>query len=375
MAKKHDKEKKSDKGLKRKDYDKALAKLHGELVKLQQWVVHKGLKVCIVFEGRDGAGKGGTIKALTERVSPRIFRVIALPSPTEREKSQMYAQRYLPHLPAAGEVVIWDRSWYNRAGVERVMGFCSEKQAQGFLKMVPKFEQLMIDSGIILLKYWLEVSPEEQTRRLEARIQDPRKIWKLSPMDLESYGRWHDYSRARDEMFEATDTKASPWFVVDSNDKKRARLNIITHLLSLVPYHAPDRPKITLPERRVSNGAPVDAAHLPQVLYVKQTLRSGQVVSHKGDLVIIGDVNPGAEILAEGDITVWGSLRGIAHAGVGGNSLAEIRALNLQPIQIRIASAIARAPDRPRISYASGTGPETARIVEGKIRIQKHKAD
>jgi polyphosphate kinase len=204
--------------------------------------VHKGLKVCIVFEGRDGAGKGGTIKALTERVSPRVFRVIALPAPTEREKSQMYAQRYLPHLPAAGEVVIFDRSWYNRAGVERVMGFCSEDTAQGFLKMVPLFERLMVDSGVILLKYWLEVSPEEQTRRLQARIDDGRKTWKLSPMDLKSYDRWDDYTKARDEMFAATDTSWAPWFVARSEDKKRVRLNVISHILEHVPYKkAPPR--------------------------------------------------------------------------------------------------------------------------------------
>jgi polyphosphate kinase len=251
MAKKSDK---SERKLKQKDYDKQLARLHAELVRLQQWVVHKGLKVCVVFEGRDGAGKGGTIKAITERVSPRVFRVIALPSPTEREKSQMYGQRYLPHLPAAGEVVIWDRSWYNRAGVERVMGFCTEKQAQQFLKVIPEFEDLMIQSGIILLKYWLEVSPEEQTRRLEARINDPRKIWKLSPMDLKSYSRWYDYSRARDDMFEATDTKRSPWFVVNSDDKRRARLNIITHLLSQIPYKATPREKVTLPKRQKGHG-------------------------------------------------------------------------------------------------------------------------
>ena len=196
-----------------------------ELVKLQEWVKYKGLKVCVVFEGRDGAGKGGTIKAITERVSPRVFRVVALPAPTEREKSQMYAQRYIPHLPAAGEVVIFDRSWYNRAGVERVMGFCTEEQAKRFLKVVPLFEKLMVESGIILLKYWLEVSPEEQTRRLEARIDDGRKIWKLSPMDIKSYSRWDDYTRARDEMFAATDTAWAPWYVARSDDKKRARLN------------------------------------------------------------------------------------------------------------------------------------------------------
>jgi len=245
---------KNEKKIKSKDYDKRLAKLHGELVKLQQWVVHKGLKICIVFEGRDGAGKGGTIKAITERVSPRVFRVIALPSPTDREKTQMYGQRYLPHLPAAGEIVIWDRSWYNRAGVERVMGFCTEDQARKFLKVIPAFEKLMVDSGIILVKYWLEVSPEEQTRRLEGRINDPRKVWKLSPMDLKSYSRWYDYSRARDEMFEATDTKHAPWYAVNSDDKKRARLNIITHLLSLVPYKKAPREKVKLPKRDKAHG-------------------------------------------------------------------------------------------------------------------------
>ena len=201
------------KKFKAKDYDRALKKLHVELVKLQRWVVHKGLKVCIVFEGRDGAGKGGTIKAITERVSPRVFRVVALPAPTDREKSQMYLQRYVPHFPAAGEVVIFDRSWYNRAGVERVMGFCTEKQVRGFLAGAPQFEKAMVDSGIILLKYWLEVSPDEQTRRLKARFDDGRKTWKLSPMDIKSYTRWDDYSRARNAMFEATDTAWAPWFV------------------------------------------------------------------------------------------------------------------------------------------------------------------
>jgi polyphosphate kinase 2 len=214
-------------------------------------VVAKGLKVCIVFEGRDGAGKGGTIKAITERVSPRVFRVVALPAPTEREKTQMYAQRYLPHLPAAGEVVIWDRSWYNRAGVERVMGFCTEEQAQGFLKVIPLFEQLMVKSGIILLKYWLEVSPEEQTRRLTARIDDGRKIWKLSPMDLKSYDRWDDYTKARDEMFAATDTPWAPWYVARSEDKKRVRLNLISHLLEHVPYKELKRERIELPKRKI----------------------------------------------------------------------------------------------------------------------------
>jgi polyphosphate kinase 2 len=217
-------------------------------------VVHKGLKVCIVFEGRDGAGKGGTIKAITERVSPRVFRVVALPAPTEREKSQMYGQRYLSQLPAAGEVVIWDRSWYNRAGVERVMGFCSDEQARGFLSVVPGFEKMMVESGIILLKYWLEVSMEEQTRRLAARIDDGRNIWKLSPMDLKSYSRWYEYSKARDAMFEATDTSWAPWYVVNSNDKKRARLNLISHLLSKVPYKKAPREKVKLPDRQKAHG-------------------------------------------------------------------------------------------------------------------------
>ena len=236
--------------LKRKEYERELARLHVEFVKLQQWVVHKGLKVCILFEGRDGAGKGGTIKAMTERVSPRIFRVVALPAPTEREKSQMYAQRYIPHLPAAGEIVIFDRSWYNRAGVERVMGFCTEEQAKHFLEMVPAFEKAIVDSGVILLKYWLEVSPEEQTRRLEARIDDGRKIWKLSDMDLKSYSRWYDYSRARDEMFLATDTSWAPWYVVHSDNKRRARLNALTHILSKIPYEELPRPKVKLPKRQ-----------------------------------------------------------------------------------------------------------------------------
>jgi len=233
-----------------KDYDKALKKLHVELVKLQQWVVGKGLKVCILFEGRDGAGKGGTIKAITERVSPRVFRVVALPAPTEREKSQMYVQRYLPHLPAAGEVVIFDRSWYNRAGVERVMGFCTPEQVDVFLKMVPAVERAIVDSGVILLKYWLEVSPEEQTRRLKSRFEDGRKIWKLTPMDLRSYSRWYDYSRARDDMFAATDTVQVPWFVAMSDDKKKVRLNIISHLLKQVPYKELKREKIKLPARQ-----------------------------------------------------------------------------------------------------------------------------
>jgi len=236
--------------LKNKEYEKELAKLHVELVKLQEWVKLKGLKVCIIFEGRDGAGKGGVIKAITERVSPRVFRVVALPAPTEREKTQMYPQRYMPHLPAAGEVIIFDRSWYNRAGVERVMGFCTEKEAKRFMQVTPLFEQLAVESGIILLKYWLEVSPEEQTRRLEGRINDGRKIWKLSPMDLESYSRWYDYTRARDEMFAATDTAWAPWYVAKSDDKKKVRLNIITHLLGRIPYQEAPRKKVVLPKRQ-----------------------------------------------------------------------------------------------------------------------------
>jgi len=237
-----------------KDYARKMKKLHVELVKLQEWVKHKGLKVCVVFEGRDGAGKGGTIKAITERVSPRVFRVIALTAPTEREKSQMYVQRYLPHFPAAGEVVIFDRSWYNRAGVERVMGFCTEDEAQRFLKVVPLFEKFMVESGILLLKYWLEVSPEEQTRRLGSRIDDGRKIWKLSPMDLKSYNRWYEYSKARDEMFAATDTAWAPWFVARSDDKQRARLNIISHLLGRIPYKTAPREKVKLPKRQKPGG-------------------------------------------------------------------------------------------------------------------------
>jgi polyphosphate kinase 2 len=243
-----------DEKLKNKDYLEQLRLLHVELVKLQEWVKAEGIKICIVFEGRDGAGKGGTIKALTERVSPRVFRVVALPAPTDREKSQMYVQRYLPHLPAAGEVVIFDRSWYNRAGVERVMGFCSQEQVDIFLKSVPHVERAIVDSGVILLKYWLEVSPEEQTRRLEARIKDGRKIWKLTPMDLKSYSRWFDYSRARDAMFEASDSEHAPWLVANSNDKRRARLNIISDLLSRIPYKEVARDKVVLPKRQKPGG-------------------------------------------------------------------------------------------------------------------------
>jgi polyphosphate kinase 2 len=244
--------------LSRKDYERELRKLHVELVKLQQWVVHEGLKVCIVFEGRDGAGKGGTIKAITERVSPRVFRVVALPAPTEREKSQMYMQRYVAHLPAAGEVVIFDRSWYNRAGVERVMGFCEPEHARRFLQGVPLVERAMVESGIILLKFWLEVSPQEQERRLRDRIHDGRKIWKLSPMDLKSFDKWDAYTEARDDMFAATDTSWAPWFVARSEDKKRVRLNVISHLLAHVPYKALPAQKVEFPKRKVGRYKAVD---------------------------------------------------------------------------------------------------------------------
>ena len=221
-----------------------------ELVKVQEWVKREGKKICIVFEGRDGAGKGGTIRAITERVRPRVFRVVALPAPTEREKTQIYMQRYISHLPAGGEIVIFDRSWYNRAGVERVMGFCTEEQAKRFLQMAPALEKALVENKILLLKYWLEVSMEEQTRRLKARIDDGRKLWKLSPMDLKSYSRWYDYSRARDEMFLATDTPWGPWYVAHSDDKKRARINIITHLLARIPYDDGPRTKVKLPDRQ-----------------------------------------------------------------------------------------------------------------------------
>jgi len=243
----------SDK-LRGKDFDQELKKLHGELVKLQQWTIHKGLKVCIVFEGRDGAGKGGCIKAITERVSPRVFRVVALPSPSTRERSQMYVQRYVPHLPAAGEIVIFDRSWYNRAGVERVMEFTDEKEVQRFLRGISLVEKAIVDSGVILIKFWLEVSEEEQTRRLQDRVNDPRKVWKLSPMDLKSYSRWYDYSRARDEMFAASDSAHAPWYVVPSDDKRRARLNVIRHILDHVPYKAMPREKIKFPKRQKREG-------------------------------------------------------------------------------------------------------------------------
>jgi polyphosphate kinase 2 len=240
--------------MKRKPYEREMRVLHGELVAMQEWVKASGAKICIVFEGRDTAGKGGTIKRITERVSPRVFQVVALPAPTEREKSQMYTQRYIPHLPAAGEVVIFDRSWYNRAGVEPVMGFCTPEETEKFLELVPGVEKAVADSGILLLKYWLEVSADEQTQRLESRINDPRKIWKLSDMDLKSYSRWYDYSRARDAMLAATDTAWAPWYIARTDDKKRGRLNIISHLLSQVPYKPLAHRDIKLPKRQRADG-------------------------------------------------------------------------------------------------------------------------
>ena len=240
--------------MKGKEYRAELARLEAELVAMQEWVKGTGAKVCVLFEGRDTAGKGGTIKAITGRVSPRVFRVIALPAPTEREKSQMFFQRYVPHRPAGGEVVIFDRSWYNRAGVERVMGYCTPEQTDRFLHTVPDVERAIVESGTILVKYWLEVGQDEQTRRLESRITDPRKVWKLSAMDLKSYTRWYDYSRARDEMFAATHTGWAPWYVVRTDDKKRGRLNLITHFLGQVPYEPLKPLDVTLPKRQKPGG-------------------------------------------------------------------------------------------------------------------------
>src|SRR5262250_2967627 len=242
-------ESKDDKALKRKKYEKELRRLQAELCKLQDWVKHKGLRVMIVFEGRDAAGKGGTIKAILERVSPRVFRLAALPAPSDREKSQMYLQRYIEHFPAAGEIVIFDRSWYNRAGVEYVMGFCTDEQHRRFLSLCPEIEEYIVNGGIILVKFWLEVSNEEQKRRFEARIDDPLRQWKLSPMDLPSREKWYEYSRARDMMLEATDTKHAPWHILHSDDKRRARLNCIAHLLELIPYKKVPRDKVKLPKR------------------------------------------------------------------------------------------------------------------------------
>jgi polyphosphate kinase 2 len=262
MSKKHEDAAATEK-MSNKEYQRELRRLHAELVAMQEWVKKAGAKVCVLFEGRDTAGKGGTIKAITERVSPRVFRVVALPAPTEREKSQMYLQRYVPYLPAGGEVVIFDRSWYNRAGVERVMGFADEKHVRWFLEAVPGVEKAIVASGVILLKYWLEVSPEEQTLRLESRIDDPRKLWKLSDLDLLSYSRWYEYSRARDDMFAATDTSWAPWYIAHTDDKKRGRLNVISHLLSQVPYEPLQRKDVKLPKRQKDDDY-VEPVRLPR---------------------------------------------------------------------------------------------------------------
>ncbi len=255
--------------MKRKEYEKELRKLQVQLCKLQDWVKYKALRIIVVLEGRDGAGKGGTIKAITERVSPRVFRVVALPAPSDREKSQMYMQRYLAHFPAAGEIVIFDRSWYNRAGVEYVMGFCNKEQHRRFIELCPVFESYIASSGIILLKFWLEVGQDEQERRFKARIDDPVRQWKLSPMDLPSRTRWYDYSRARDTMMEATDTEAVPWHIVRADDKKRARLNCISHLLSLIPYQQAPREKVKLPKLS-DKGAYDDQATLKNRRFVPE---------------------------------------------------------------------------------------------------------
>jgi len=253
--------------LKRKKYEKELRRLQVELCRLQEWVKYKGLRIIILFEGRDAAGKGGTIRAITERVSPRIFRVMALPAPSDREKTQLYIQRYIPHFPAAGEIVIFDRSWYNRAGVERVMGFCAPQQYQQFLQLCPTFEKYIVDADIILIKYWMEVGKQEQQRRFEARIQDPLRQWKLSPMDLESFRRWYEYSRARDKMLKATDSMHAPWYIVRSDDKKKARLNCISHLLATVPYSKVPRETVKLP-RRSEKGSYDDQAPLKRRHFV-----------------------------------------------------------------------------------------------------------
>jgi len=265
MAKKSKHNKKDEDRLSGKQYMKELRRLQVELCKLQDWVKYKGLRVIVIFEGRDAAGKGGTIRALTERVSPRVFRVVALPAPSDREKTQMYLQRYMQQFPAAGEIVIFDRSWYNRAGVEYVMGFCTKEQHRLFLDRAPLMENYIVDSGILLIKYWLEVGMEEQERRFHARISDPMRQWKLSPMDLESFRRWYEYSRARDLMLKATDTKDARWHIVRSDDKKRARLNLITHFLSLIPYRKAPQEKVKLPSRKTSDHyddhAPLKARH------------------------------------------------------------------------------------------------------------------
>ena len=258
----------SDK-LKRKVYEKELRELQVELCRLQDWIKVSGERVVIVLEGRDAAGKGGTIKALTERVSPRVFRVVALPAPSDRDKSQLYIQRYVERLPAGGEIVIFDRSWYNRAGVEYVMGFCTPEQHRRFLEVCPVFEKFVIEGGLRLIKIWLEVGQEEQDRRFKARIEDPVRQWKLSPMDIESYSRWYDYSRARDLMFQHTDTEHAPWHIVRSDDKKRARLNVIAHILSQIPYKKVDRAKVKLPHRS-SKRAYDDQASIADRRYVAE---------------------------------------------------------------------------------------------------------
>ena len=255
--------------LKRKGYEKELHRLQAELCKLQDWIKYKGLRIMVVFEGRDAAGKGGTIRAITERVSPRVFRIVALPAPNDREKSQMYIQRYMAHFPAAGEIVICDRSWYNRAGVEHVMGFCTKAQYKKFLELCPIIERYVVDAGIILVKYWLEVGKKEQQRRFEARIKDPLRQWKLSPMDLESFRRWYQYSRARDRMLAATDSKLAPWYIVRSDDKRKARLNCISHLLSLIPYRKVPYEKVKLPKRS-DKGRYDDEASLKGMRFVTE---------------------------------------------------------------------------------------------------------
>jgi polyphosphate kinase 2 len=255
--------------MKRKAYEKELRELQAELCHLQDWVKREGLRAMVVFEGRDAAGKGGTIKAITERVSPRVFRVVALPAPSDREKSQMYIQRYMQHFPAAGEIVIFDRSWYNRAGVESVMGFCSAAQTRRFLELCPQIEKYIVDAGILLVKFWLEVSDEEQKRRFEARIDDPLRQWKLSPMDLPSRSRWYEYSRARDRMLEATDSRHAPWYIVRSDDKRRARLNTIAQLLELIPYKRVKREKVVLPSRS-RKGAYDDQKTLAKRRFVRE---------------------------------------------------------------------------------------------------------
>jgi polyphosphate kinase 2 len=265
--------------MKGKAYDQALRELQVDLCALQEWVKHEGLRVVVLFEGRDAAGKGGTIKALTERVSPRVFRVVALPAPSDREKTQLYLQRYVPHLPAAGEIVIFDRSWYNRAGVEYVMGFCTKAQHRRFLLLCPEFEHVLIDDGIFLVKFWLEVSDEEQERRFQARIKDPLRQWKLSPMDLESRRKWFEYSRARDIMFKATDRDFAPWIIVPSDDKRRARLNCIRHLLKAIPHEDAPRVKVKLPKRSMKD-AYDDVASLKGLRFVEDWADGQTPVSH-----------------------------------------------------------------------------------------------